>query len=100
MNELIHLRERLRAAWIVINPRCAGGVGLRIQGSARRPFADQVDLLRGSTIASLFLQPIPGSGDTAVVPGPPEGTAGGPGQHQVRFLKPTPRSWRAVVDSG
>ena len=59
MNELIRLRER-GGTVIVINPVLE--VGLQRFGSPAFPIRS---LLRGSEIASIFLQPIPGS-DTAV----------------------------------
>jgi molybdopterin-dependent oxidoreductase alpha subunit len=59
MNELIKLRER-GGTVIVINPVLE--VGLQRFGSPAFPIRS---MLRGSEIASLFLQPIPGS-DTAV----------------------------------
>ncbi|MCS5698680.1 FdhF/YdeP family oxidoreductase [Cyanobium sp. FGCU-52] len=59
MNELIRLRER-GGTVIVINPVLE--VGLQRFGSPAFPIRS---LLRGSEIASLFLQPIPGS-DAAV----------------------------------
>ena len=59
MNELIRLRER-GGTIVVINPVVEGGL-LKF-GSPAFPIRS---LLRGSEIASLFLQPIPGS-DTAV----------------------------------
>ena len=59
MNELIRLRER-GGTVIVINPVLEGGL-LKF-GSPAFPIRS---LLRGSEIASLFLQPVPGS-DTAV----------------------------------
>ena len=59
MNELIRLRER-GGTVIVINPVLE--VGLQRFGSPAFPIRS---LLRGSEIASLFLQPLPGS-DTAV----------------------------------
>jgi molybdopterin-dependent oxidoreductase alpha subunit len=59
MNELILLRER-GGSVIVINPVLEGGL-LKF-GSPSFPIRS---LLRGSDIASLFLQPVPGS-DTAV----------------------------------
>ncbi len=62
MNELIRLRER-GGAVIVINPVLE--VGLLKFGSPAFPIKS---MLRGSEIASLFLQPVPGS-DTAVFVG-------------------------------
>jgi molybdopterin-dependent oxidoreductase alpha subunit len=62
MNELIRLRER-GGSVIVINPVLE--VGLQRFGSPAFPLRS---LLQGSEIASLFLQPIPGS-DTAVLVG-------------------------------
>jgi len=59
MNELIRLRER-GGTVIVINP--VQEVGLQRFGSPAFPIRS---MLRGSEIASIFLQPIPGS-DTAV----------------------------------
>ena len=59
MNELIRLRDR-GGTVVVINPVMEGGL-LKF-GSPAFPIRS---LLRGSEIASLFLQPIPGS-DTAV----------------------------------
>jgi molybdopterin-dependent oxidoreductase alpha subunit len=59
MNELIKLRQR-GGTVIVINPVIE--VGLRKFGSPAFPIRS---MLQGSEIASLFLQPIPGS-DTAV----------------------------------
>lgn len=59
MNELIRLRDR-GGTVVVINPVLEGGL-LKF-GSPAFPIRS---LLRGSEIASLFLQPIPGS-DTAV----------------------------------
>ncbi|MEB3323177.1 MAG: molybdopterin-dependent oxidoreductase, partial [Synechococcaceae cyanobacterium] len=59
MNELIRLRER-GGSVIVINPVLE--VGLLKFGSPAFPVRS---MLRGSEIASLFLQPLPG-GDTAV----------------------------------
>ncbi len=59
MNELIRLRER-GGSVIVINPVLE--VGLLKFGSPAFPIKS---MLRGSEIASLFLQPVPGS-DTAV----------------------------------
>jgi molybdopterin-dependent oxidoreductase alpha subunit len=59
MNELIRLRER-GGTVIVINPVLE--VGLQRFGSPAFPIRS---LLQGSEIASIFLQPIPGS-DTAV----------------------------------
>ena len=59
MNELIRLRDR-GGTIVVINPVIEGGL-LKF-GSPAFPIRS---LLRGSEIASLFLQPIPGS-DTAV----------------------------------
>ena len=59
MNELIRLRQR-GGTVIVINPVLE--VGLQRFGSPAFPIRS---LLRGSEIASLFLQPLPGS-DTAV----------------------------------
>ncbi|MEB3276991.1 MAG: FdhF/YdeP family oxidoreductase, partial [Cyanobacteriota bacterium] len=62
MNELIRLRER-GGTVIVINPILE--VGLLRFGSPAFPIRS---LLQGSEIASIFLQPIPGS-DTAVLVG-------------------------------
>ena len=62
MNELIQLRER-GGTVIVINPVLE--VGLLKFGSPAFPIRS---LLKGSSIASIFLQPIPGS-DTAVFVG-------------------------------
>ncbi|MBM5828475.1 MAG: oxidoreductase, partial [Cyanobacteria bacterium M_surface_7_m2_040] len=62
MNELIRLRER-GGTVIVINPILE--VGLLKFGSPAFPIRS---LLQGSEIASIFLQPIPGS-DTAVLVG-------------------------------
>ncbi|MFZ0409840.1 MAG: FdhF/YdeP family oxidoreductase [Cyanobium sp.] len=59
MNELIRLRQR-GGTVIVINPVLE--VGLQRFGSPAFPIRS---MLRGSEIASLFLQPVPGS-DTAV----------------------------------
>ena len=62
MNELILLRQR-GGSVIVINPVLEGG--LLQFGSPSFPIRS---LLQGSDIASLFLQPVPGS-DTAVFVG-------------------------------
>ncbi len=109
MNELIRLRER-GGSVIVINPVLE--VGLLKFGSPAFPIKS---MLRGSEIASLFLQPVPGS-DTAVflgiqkalleagqirqgVPRGPHrrrrGGAGAAARHQLggdqRLLRPQPR---------
>ncbi|NQV10187.1 MAG: FdhF/YdeP family oxidoreductase [Cyanobacteria bacterium] len=90
MNELIHLRER-GGSVIVINPVLE--VGLLKFGSPAFPIKS---MLRGSKIASLFLQPIPGS-DTAVFLGIQKALLEG-GTIKFDFLKAHTEGWKAVVE--
>ncbi|APD49372.1 oxidoreductase [Synechococcus sp. SynAce01] len=91
MNELIHLRERCGSV-IVINPVLE--VGLLKFGSPAFPIKS---MLRGSTIASLFLQPIPGS-DTAVFLGLQKALLEA-GSIKFDFLKAHAEGWQAVVEA-
>ncbi len=90
MNELIRLRER-GGSVIVINPVLE--VGLLKFGSPAFPIKS---MLRGSEIASLFLQPVPGS-DTAVFLGLQKALLEA-GSIQWDFLKSHTENWQAVVE--
>lgn len=90
MNELIRLRER-GGSVIVINPVLE--VGLLRFGSPAFPIKS---MLRGSEIASLFLQPVPGS-DTAVFLGLQKALLEA-GSIQWDFLKSHTENWQAVVE--
>ncbi len=90
MNELIRLRER-GGTVLVINPVLE--VGLLKFGSPAFPIKS---MLRGSEIASLFLQPVPGS-DTAVFLGIQKALLEA-GSIQWDFLKAHTENWQAVVE--
>jgi molybdopterin-dependent oxidoreductase alpha subunit len=90
MNELIRLRER-GGSVIVINPVLE--VGLLKFGSPAFPIKS---MLRGSSIASLFLQPIPGS-DTAVFLGIQKALLEG-GAIDLAFLVAHTEGWEAVLE--
>ncbi|MCP9773280.1 FdhF/YdeP family oxidoreductase [Synechococcus sp. Tobar12-5m-g] len=90
MNELIQLRER-GGTVIVINPVLE--VGLLRFGSPAFPIRS---MLKGSPIASIFLQPIPGS-DTAVFVGIQKALLEA---NQIRreFLSAHAEGWEAVLE--
>lgn len=90
MNELIRLRER-GGTVLVINPVLE--VGLLKFGSPAFPIKS---MLRGSEIASLFLQPVPGS-DTAVFLGIQKALLEA-GSIQWDFLTAHTDNWQAVVE--
>jgi molybdopterin-dependent oxidoreductase alpha subunit len=90
MNELIRLRER-GGTVIVINPLLE--VGLLKFGSPAFPIRS---MLRGSEIASLFLQPIPGS-DTAVLLGIQKALLES-GQVAWEFVRAHSDGWPALID--
>ncbi len=90
MNELIKLRAR-GGSVIVINPVLE--VGLLKFGSPAFPIRS---MLKGSAIASLFLQPIPGS-DTAVLLGIQKALLEA-GAIAWDFLKAHTEGWQAVVE--
>ncbi|MBE9153794.1 FdhF/YdeP family oxidoreductase [Cyanobium sp. LEGE 06113] len=90
MNELIRLRER-GGTVLVINPVLE--VGLLKFGSPAFPIKS---MLRGSEIASLFLQPVPGS-DTAVFLGIQKALLEA-GSIQWDFLKAHTENWQAVLE--
>ncbi|MEB3323091.1 MAG: FdhF/YdeP family oxidoreductase, partial [Synechococcaceae cyanobacterium] len=89
MNELIRLRER-GGSVIVINPVLE--VGLLKFGSPAFPIKS---LLRGSEIASLFLQPIPGS-DVAVFLGLQKALHEA-GAVNLPFLEAHTEGWQQVL---
>ena len=90
MNELIQLRQR-GGTVIVINPVLE--VGLLKFGSPAFPIRS---LLKGSSIASIFLQPVPGS-DTAVFVGIQKALLE---SNQIRqdFLAAHADGWEAVLE--
>ena len=90
MNELIRLRDR-GGSVIVINPVLE--VGLRRFGSPAFPVRS---LLQGSEIASLFLQPVPGS-DVAVFLGIQKALVANGGINRT-FLEARTEGWEAVLD--
>jgi molybdopterin-dependent oxidoreductase alpha subunit len=90
MNELIRLRQR-GGTVIVINPLLE--VGLLKFGSPAFPIRS---LLRGSEIASLFLQPLPGS-DTAVFLGIQKAWLES-GAIAWEFLRAHSDGWPALID--
>ncbi len=90
MNELIRLRER-GGSVLVINPVLE--VGLLKFGSPAFPIKS---MLRGSEIASLFLQPVPGS-DTAVFLGIQKALLEA-GSIQWDFLKAHTENWQEVLE--
>lgn len=89
MNELIQLRDR-GGKVIVINPLIE--VGLIRFASPAYPLKS---LLRGSEIASLYLQPIPGS-DTALFIGIQKALVA-QGQVDFDFLAQYTENWQAVI---
>jgi anaerobic selenocysteine-containing dehydrogenase len=89
MNELIRLRQR-GGTVIVINPVLEAGL-LRF-GSPAFPIRS---LLRGSEIASLFLQPVPGS-DTAVLLGIQKALLAS-GAIAWEFVKAHSEGWPALI---
>lgn len=89
MNELIRLRER-GGTVIVVNPVLEGG--LRKFGSPAFPIRS---LLLGSEIASIFLQPIPGS-DTAVFLGLQKALLES-GQVAWEFLQAHSEGWQPLI---
>jgi molybdopterin-dependent oxidoreductase alpha subunit len=90
MNELIQLRER-GGTVIVINPVLE--VGLLKFGSPAFPIRS---MLKGSPIASIFLQPIPGS-DTAVFVGIQKALLEAD-QIRREFLSAHAEGWEAVLE--
>lgn len=90
MNELILLRER-GGTVIVINPVLE--VGLLKFGSPAFPIRS---MLKGSPIASIFLQPIPGS-DTAVFVGIQKALLEADQIHR-EFLAAHAEGWEAVLE--
>jgi molybdopterin-dependent oxidoreductase alpha subunit len=90
MNELIQLRER-GGTVIVINPVLE--VGLLKFGSPAFPIRS---MLKGSPIASIFLQPIPGS-DTAVFVGIQKALLEAD-QIRREFLADHAEGWEAVLE--
>ncbi len=90
MNELIRLRER-GGSVIVINPVLE--VGLLKFGSPAFPIRS---LLQGSEVASLFLQPVPGS-DTAVFLGIQKALLES-GRINRPFLEAHSEGWEAVLE--
>ncbi|MEB3331539.1 MAG: FdhF/YdeP family oxidoreductase, partial [Synechococcaceae cyanobacterium] len=89
MNELIRLRER-GGSVIVINPVLE--VGLQRFGSPAFPIRS---LLQGAEIASIFLQPVPGS-DTAVFLGLQKALLENGGIDRQR-LEATSDGWEALL---